>query len=257
MQTPLRSTLALAFAVTTACASSDYALKYKKTVEEDYKAGEHELEDKNYPEAVRYFEHVRSKYPASKYAALAELKLADAKFDQGLFIESAEAYKQFVKLRPTHERLDYAAFRVGLSYWREAPGDFFLFPPSYEKDQAQIRDAAKAFDDFVKVYPQSQYKAEGQALLAKARDRLADHDWYAASFYAKRYHWAAVASRLESLLKNYPGSKHEQAALYRLAEAYLKTEERFRAQQTLQKLIVKHPEGSWRPKAEKLLASIR
>ncbi len=259
MRTRLHS--ALLAALTLACASSRVSLtgevKYGKTAEEDYKAGEEELKGKNYAEATKFFEHVKNKYPFSKFAALSELRVADARFDQDHFIEAADAYQQFVKLHPAHEQADYAAFRVGLSHWKDGPSDFILFPHSFEKDQAQVRDAAKALDDFVKKYPDSKYKPEAGKILAQARSRLVEHEWYVAEFYAKRERWAGVASRLEGLVKDYPGSARESAALLELAEAYLKLDERYRAQQALQQLIVKHPQDPRRPQAEKLLASLR
>ncbi len=243
------------------CASSRVSItgdvKYGKSAEEDFRAGEEELKGHSFPEATKFFEHVKTKYPFSKFAALSELRLGDVKFDQEHYIESADAYQQFVRLHPTHERADYAAFRVGLSHWKDGPSDFFLFPPSFEKDQAQVRDAAKAFDDFVKKYPDSKYKPEAEDILTRARARLADHEWYVAEFYAKRKRWAGAAGRLEALVKDYPGSPREPAALYQLAQAYLNLEERQRAQQALQQLIAKHPQDARRAQAERLLASIR
>ena len=259
MRFRLHATLLAALLIS--CASSSASLtgnvKYGKTAEEDYRSGEDELKSKNYIEATKLFENVKNKYPFSKYAPLSELRVADVKFEQERFIESAEAYQQFVKLHPAHDQADYAAFRVGLSHWKDGPSDFVLFPPSFEKDQVQVREAAKVLNDFVKKYPNSKYKAEAEKLLAKARSRLAEHEWYVAEFYAKRERWAGVAARLEGLVRDYPGSSRESAALFKLAEAYVKLDERYRAQQALQQLIVKHPQDPRRPEAEKLLASLR
>jgi outer membrane protein assembly factor BamD len=249
--------LALALACGSSRVSMTGAVRYGKTAEEDYRAGEDELKDKNYLEATKFFEHVKNKYPFSKYAALSELRVADVKFEQDHFIEAAEAYQQFVKLHPAHEQADYAAFRAGLSHWKDGPSDFILFPPSHEKDQAQVRDAARVLDDFVKKYPGSKYKPEAEQILALARSRLAEHEWYVAEFYAKRDHWAGAASRLETLVRDYPGTPRESAALLRLAEAYLKLDDRSRAEQALQQLIAKHPQDPRRRQAEKLLASLR
>jgi outer membrane protein assembly factor BamD len=231
-------------------------VRYGKTAEEDYTAGEEELKARNFVEAAKFFEHVRTKYPYSRYAALSELKLADVKFAEEHFVEAAAAYEQFVKLRPTHEQVDYAEFRVGYSHWKDAPKDFFLFPPTHEKQQEQVHLAAKSLGAFVENRPRSKYRPEAEKLLAQARARLAEHEWYVAEFYAKRGHWAGVAGRLETLLGQYPGSPREGAALYQLAQAYLKLNERFRAQQRLQELIVKHPQDPRRADAEKLLASL-
>ncbi len=247
--------------VLSGCASSRVSftgeVRYGKSAEDDYKSGEEELKGHNFPEATKFFEHVKTKYPFSKFAALSELRLGDVKFDQERYVEAADAYQQFVRLHPSHERADYAAFRVGLSHWKDGPSDFALFPPSFEKDQAQVRDAVKALDEFVKKYPDSKHRPEAEKILARARAGLANHEWYVAEFYAKRGRWAGVAGRLEGLVKDYPGSPREPAALYQLAQAYLELNERYRAQQALQQLIVKHPQDPRRAQAEKLLASIR
>jgi outer membrane protein assembly factor BamD len=78
-----------------------------------------------------------------------------------------------------------------------------------------------------------------------------------AEFYRVRERWPGVATRLERLVKEYPGSPREPEALMGLARAYLKLDERFRAQQALQQLIVRYPKDPHRAEAEKLLASLR
>jgi outer membrane protein assembly factor BamD len=228
-----------------------------KTAEESYARGLDELKGGNHAEAIQIFEHVRTKYPFSKYAALSELRLADVKFEQERWTEAAEAYKDFVKLRPNHENVDDAAFRVGLAHWKDAPSDFVLFPPTHEKDQQAVREAADALQSFLEKYPQSKHRAEAEKILARARDQLAEHEWYVAEFYAKRGHWAGAVGRLETLVKKYPNSRHEVDALFKLAQALEKLDERLRAQQALQQLIVQHPQSPRRAEAERLLARLR
>jgi outer membrane protein assembly factor BamD len=234
-------------------------LKYGASAEDDYKSGQDELKSKNYAEASKFFEHVRTKYPFSKFAALSELRLADARFDQDHFVESADSYAQFLKLHPTHEDADYAAYRVGLSHWRDGPSEFALFPPSHEKDLAQVRGAVKSFEDYLKndAYKASKYRADAEKAVTQAKGMLAEHEWYVAQFYVKRGHWPGAALRLQGLVTEYPGSRHDADALLALADAYVKMDERFRAQQALQQLIVKHPQDPRRTQAEKLLASLR
>jgi len=146
---------------------------------------------------------------------------------------------------------------VGVAHLKEAPSSFFILPPAPEKDLSQVRDGAKAIDDFLKKYPSSKYRPEAEKLLADARHLLTAHEWYVIDFYRKRDRWPAVAGRLEGLIKDYPGDPREPEALFDLAEAYLKLDERFRAQQALQQLIVRYPGDPQRPRAEKLLASLR
>jgi outer membrane protein assembly factor BamD len=229
----------------------------KKPAEDDYNAAVAQLEDKSYPEAQKLFERVKTKYPYSKYAPLAELRLADLRFKEEKYPEAADAYAQFVKMHPSHEEVDYAAFRAGLARYRDMPSDFFLFPAVYERDMSAAESARKAFEEFLAKYPRSKHAEEARKKLDEVKGRFAEREWYAASFYKKRERWPGVAGRLERLVKEYPGSPREPEALMGLAEAYLKMNERFRAQQALQQLLVRYPKDPRRAEAEKLLASLR
>jgi outer membrane protein assembly factor BamD len=257
-----RAALALALAVPLlACGTRHVSftgkVNYGKTAEENYQAGVDELEASNWAEANKFLEYVKTKYPFSKYAALAELRLADVKFKQDRYAEAAEAYKAFVQLHPTNEEVDYAEYRAGLSRYREAPEDFIFFPPAFEKDQRSLHQAVTELRDFVQTRPDSKYAPEAKKLLETSLARLAEHEWYVAWFYYKRQRWTGAAGRLETLVQKYPGTKHDVDALMMLAHAYLKMDEKYRAQKALQQLIVKYPDSPRRPEAEKLLASLR
>lgn len=253
--------LAAALLGLAACSSKHVSitgkLKFAGDAEGDYKAGVELLEDKTYPEAEKFFERVKTKYPFSKWAPLAELRLADSKFAQELYPEAAEAYKQFVQLHPTHDDVDYAEYRAGLAHFKDAPGSFVLFPPAYEKDQRQLALATETLARFLEKHPKSKYAPEARKVLDAANARLAEHEWYVAEYYFKRKRWAGAAGRYETLVEKYPGTRHESRALLKLAQAALEQGEKHRARTALQKLIVKHPQDPLRPEAEKRLAELR
>jgi outer membrane protein assembly factor BamD len=232
-------------------------LRYGTNAEENYNAGMDLVRDKSYPEAQKFFEYVKTKYPFSKFAPLAELRIADSKFSQDLYAEAIEGYKQFVQLHPNHEDVDYAEYRQGLAHFKDAPSQFALFPPSYEKDQRQLERASDVLTKFLEKYPKSKYAPEAKKVLDQANQRLAEHEWYVAEFYFKRKRWAGAAGRYEALVDRYPGSKHEPEALLKLAQAAIALDEKHRARTALQKLIVKHPQDPRRPEAEKRLAALR
>jgi outer membrane protein assembly factor BamD len=240
-----------------ACGKATPKVKYESPAEEDYALATRDLEDRDFPEAQRRLERVRTKYPYSKYAALAELRLADLRFAQQKYVEAAEAYQTFVKLHPNHPDNDYASYRAALSRWEDAPSEFFLFPPVHERDLTQVVQAREALEAFLKRYPESRYAKEAGDLLAKAKGVLAERDWYAYRFYRDRQKWQGAAYRLERIVQDFPGSSREPEALYGLAEMYLKLQERFRAQQALQQLLVRYPQSSLKGPAEKLLADLR
>jgi outer membrane protein assembly factor BamD len=257
MRRLLAAALVLALAACSKHVSFSGEAKLLPTAEENFKAGEELLKDGSYPEANKFFEYVRTKFPFSKYAALADLRIADSKFAQGQFAEAAEAYSQFVQLHPSHEDVDQAEFRIGESWYRNAPSEFMLFPPAAEKDLRDVRKASDVLHKFVKTHPDSKKLPDAQKLLVEVDGRLAAHEWYVAEFYFKHERFAGAAGRYEGLVDKYPGSPHEAEALLKAARAWVALGEKFRARTDLQKLILEHPKDARRPEAEKMLASLR
>jgi outer membrane protein assembly factor BamD len=257
MRRLLAAALLLALAACSKHVTFSGEAKLRPTAEENFQAGEELYKDGSYPEATKFYDYVRTKFPFSKYAALADLRLADTKFAQGQFADAAEAYSQFVQLHPNHEDVDQAEFRVGESWYRNAPSEFALFPPAFEKDLRDVKKASDVLHKFVKAHPTSKKLPDAQKLLAEVDGRLVAHEWYVAEYYFKHEHWAGAAGRYEGLVDKYPGSKHEAEALLKAARAWVAVGENFRARTALQKLIVEHPKDARRPEAEKMLASLR
>jgi len=228
---------------------------YAAEAETNIRLGDEALERKDFPQAEKYYEHVRTKYPYLEVANEAELKLADLDFAQEKYAEAREKYQSFVKLHPTHSRVDYAAYRSALSHYEDIPSDFFLLPSSTEKDQTEVQAALRSLNEFIRQYPGSQYIAEAKQKLEETRRRLAEHEMYVASFYAKRERWKAVVQRLEGLLKNYPGTEIEEDALFDLHEAYVRLNDTEHAQQTLRRIIERLPGTSAAERARRMLGS--
>ncbi|MDY7228881.1 outer membrane protein assembly factor BamD [Hyalangium rubrum] len=245
--------------LTTGCAS----LSEGKAGEPDYAAqadanlrlGDEALDDKDYFRAEQYFEHVKTKYPYLEASKEAELRLGDVDFAQDRFPEAREKYLSFVKLHPTHPKVDYAAYRAALTHVQEMPSDFILLPPSEEKDQTEVQSALRAMNDFLRQYPKSEYADEAKTQADDAKRRLAEHELYVAAFYKKRERWPAVAQRLEGMLTRYPGTKYEEQALFDLYDTYLKLKQPERAQETLRKVIQRLPNTPAAERAQRMLGS--
>lgn len=228
---------------------------FSATAEANLQLGDEALERKDFLQAERYYEHVRTKFPYLEVANEAELKLADLDFAQERFAESREKFQSFIKLHPTHPKVDYAAYRAALTHFADIPSDFFLLPPSTEKDQTEVVAALASLNDFVRQYPNSQYVPEAKEKIAQTRQRLAEHEMYVANFYAHRKRWKAVVQRLEGLLKNYPGTELEEEALFDLHEAYVQLNDPEHAKQTLQRVIERLPGTPAAERARRMMGS--
>jgi outer membrane protein assembly factor BamD len=228
------------------CATSDEATKpitYSLTAKQNYEKGLAELKDENYPEALKYFQFVKQKYPFSKYAVLADLAMADAQFARGSYPEAIDSYKAFARLHPTHEKVEdgWTAFKVGESYFKDMPDDIWLLPPSYEKDQSAVMDALRELTDFAKKFPDSKYLKRADELRRQVLQRLVDHEVYVARFYLGGDHPKAAALRLEGALRRYPGSGREPELLFALGETYLHMGDAPRAKETFQRVVSEYP----------------
>lgn len=229
--------------------------RYAENAEKNLQDGVEALESNNFIDAEKYFEHVRTNYPFLAAAKEAELFLADVQFARERYLEARDRYQTFVKLNPTHPRIDYAAYRAALTHYKEIPSDFFLLPPAAEKDQGEVRNAARAMQEFIRDYPKSAHVDEAQTILADTRKRLVEHEMYVADFYARRERWAAVAGRLEKVVSDFPGSPYDEEAWFALVEAYDKLNDPERAKKTLQRIQEAMPGTDAAERAKQRLGS--
>jgi outer membrane protein assembly factor BamD len=249
-----QSMAAVLLAVCAACAGGKDGVDLTKPVtgaeaanaEKAYNRGLQERKDKNYIDAVRYFEYVRNNFPYSQFAGLAELAIADMSFDRDDWSSAAGQYQDFVKSHPSHPKADYAAFRAGLARWEDRPSDLWLLPPSSEKDQGPLRSALDSLQRFVLSYPKSEYVPRARELIADTRERLARHEQYVADFYWKRNAWKGAAGRLIVLADNYGdlrGGKVRSDSLWRAGEAYRNLKDPANERKVLERLVQEAPNG--------------
>lgn len=259
MLTRLFLVLALAVAAS-ACGGKAGAtsVDYSVSAQKNYDKGMKELERQDWIAASKYFGFIKSRFPYSKYAVLAELRLADAEFGAEQFLEAIDAYRLFIKFHPTHEMVanGYASFRIGEAYFKQLPGDFWLFPPSYEKDQSSTEDAANELKSFLDKYPDSPYRDKAKDILVKVGKRLADHEWYVARYYWRNNKPMGTVLRLRRLLERYRGVGYDEEALWLLGRAYVAVDMVDRARLTWQELVTKYPKSERAGDARTALAGL-
>ena len=218
-------------------------VKYSVSATENYEQGLERLEKKDWIAAAKYFSFIKARFPYSKFAVLAELRLADAEFGAAHYLQAIDSYKLFIKFHPTHERVTngYASYRIGESYFKMLPGDWWILPPAFEKDQSATGDAHRELSTFIKKFPDSKHLDDAKKLLAKINRRLAEHELYVAEFYWQRDRPMGTVLRLRRLLEKHSGVGLDGDALYLLGRAYMKVKMPQRAQKAWQQLLREHP----------------
>jgi outer membrane protein assembly factor BamD len=154
-------------------------------------------DDENYEIAINKLGEFKSRFPYSQYATEAELLIANAQFELQRYPEAVVSYEQFVKLHPKHPQADFAMFRVGESYWKDAPEEA-------NREQEFTSRAIEEWRKLVAAYPKSEYSDKARKLITEGRQRLADHALVISDFYCRKKIFHSCAFRSTQIDKDFP-----------------------------------------------------
>jgi len=241
--------------VLTACGGSQSGrnLSYGESAEAEYEAAMSDFRDEDCLDAEPAFRRVRREYPYSRFAALAELRIADCKTMQQQYPEAIQAYRQFVRNRPSHSEVSYARFKIAEAHFRQIPDEWLLSPPAFERDQGPTKEALRQLRRFILDFPEDERVEAAQRMVKKALELLARHELYVADFYLQRDEPQAAVGRLRTLLVAYEGSGVEPEALLMLGRTYLELRDRTHARETFEQLIERYPESGYSAQARSYL----
>lgn len=164
-------------------------------------------ESGNYKAAIRNFEQLKDWYPFSKYAILAELKIADSHYHLQQYAEAVMAYEEFERLHPRNEATPYVIYQIGRCYYDQID--------TIDRDQTPAQKALEVFRRLERQYPQNPYSRQAQTHKIKCVQNLAGHEFYVGRFYFKSKHYKAALSRFKNIITQYPDvGIHQQAMGY-------------------------------------------
>ncbi|MFW5920382.1 MAG: outer membrane protein assembly factor BamD [Polyangiales bacterium] len=199
---------------------------------------------------------MKREYPYSRFSALAELRIADCLLKQNKQAEAIQAYRQFVRFRPSHSQVPYARFKIAQAHVEQIPDEWLLSPASHERDQGPTREALRQLRRFMLDFPDDERIPEAREMMTKALKLLAQHELSVAEFYADRDAYRAVVGRLQTLLDSYQGSGMEPRALLMLGRTYLDMRQRPKARRAFQELVERFPDSEQAREAREHLTEL-
>lgn len=212
-----------------------------------FKEGEEHLRAYKYEDARKAYQEIQEKAPDRSYDADIMLRIADTYYGEEKYAEAQVEYQAFLNFHPVHRDAPYAQFQVGKCSYQEIT--------TIDRDPGLTRTALKEFQKLLEKYPKSLYEDEAKRLIALCREHLAEYELYVAKFYYKKGSYPSAIGRLEKLLKDYPGAKAEQDALYYAGLSYQEQGDRQLALQAFETLVARYP--SWAAKAAPLADKLR
>lgn len=179
----------------------------EKSPEELMSEGLSAFDDGDYAEAVESFQKLKDRYPYSKLAVQAELKLADALFKKKEFEEALEVYREFEKLHPKNKSIPYVIYQQGMCN--------FLRMNSIDRDQTSTKKALKEFERLRREFPTDSFSLQAQRKIRECLINLAEYEFYVGHFYFKAGHYLAALRRFEYLITHYPDlGQYGKALIY-------------------------------------------
>ncbi len=237
--------LAVLLLLVAACASTKDS--QPKTAEDYLLEGERHFENRQYENAIASWQKVREAFYSPELNVLAELKIAEAHFLAKDYVEAAAAYEDFLKQHPDHPRTAEALFQLGMSFYKQIL--------SADRDQTATHNALVTFETLLKRFPDDPKKAETQALAARCRDLLAEHELYVGRFYLRTGKYQPAIKRLQQIPARYPDFHNMDQAYFYLGQAHLKNGEREQAAAAFHSLIKEFPQSKHLPEAQNLLGT--
>ncbi len=168
----------------------------EKPAQELIQDGIDAYDDGKYTSAIKNFEQLRDWYPFSRYAILAELKIADAHYHLGQYPEAIAAYKSFEQLHPRNEAIPYIIHQTGQCYYEQID--------TVDRDQTSAQKALSEFKRLVKQFPDDPFARQANVQIIKCLQSLAGHDYYVGKFYFKSRQYKAALQRFLAVITKYP-----------------------------------------------------
>ncbi|WP_239287498.1 outer membrane protein assembly factor BamD [Candidatus Nitrotoga sp. 1052] len=216
-------TLILLFMLT---ACSIFSPKNEKSAADSaegiYAQATEQMNNANYPGAIKLFETLQSRYPYGRYAQQAQMEIAYAYYKQNEPESALSAVERFIKQYPNSPNVDYAYYLKGLVNFDEDLGIFGegFQPDVSERNPKAPREAFDAFKDLVTRFPNSKYAADSKLRMQYLINALARHETQVASYYLRRGAYVAAINRANGVLIEFPQAPATRDALQIMVQAY-------------------------------------
>lgn len=184
--------------------------KDERSAQELVQEGVDYYEAGKYKKAIESFEKLRDWYPFSRYAILAELKIADAHFNLESYADAIFAYEEFEQLHPRNEAIPYVIYRIGRSYFNQID--------TIDRDQSNAAKALETYRRLVQQYPADSYAGMARSDMVACYQSLSGHEFYVGAFYYKKKNYKAAKERFTAVVETYPDVGYHYNALGYLAD---------------------------------------
>ncbi len=187
-----------------------------------YSAAKERLENKDYEQAIDYYQKLEARYPFGPHSQQAQLDIAYAYYKNDEPASAVAAANRFIKLHPRHPNVDYAYYVKGLANYIKTGGLVSrIIKKDYSKrDTGAALEAFRDFNELTRRFPNSKYSQDAAQRMLFLKNTLAMHEVHVAEYYLSRGAYVASANRARYVVENYQRTPAMPDALVILAKSY-------------------------------------
>ena len=180
------------------------------------------MKERDYEQAIEYYEKLEARYPFGRYATQAQLDVAYVYYQYDEPESALAALDRFIKLHPRNSHVDYAYYLKGIVNFNRSMGFIDRFVPTdvSQRDAGAAMDSFDDFSELARKFPGSKYTPDARKRLLYLRNNIAKHEVHIARYYMDRGGYLAAANRCVHVVENYQRSPAIRDALKIMAEAY-------------------------------------
>ncbi len=164
----------------------------------------------NYKTAIEHFEKLKDWYPYSRFAILAELKIADAHYRLEEYEEAIAAYESFENLHPRNEAIPYVIYQIGRCYFDRLD--------TVDRDQTYAAKALEVYSRLIGRFPEDEHARKAAAHVKDCWKSIAGHEFYVGRYYYHQDRPKAALARFQNVISGYPDVGIHHMALQYIAD---------------------------------------
>lgn len=205
----------ITFAVLSSCSEYQKALKAdgEGAIAEKFKLGEALYNEDKFAKANKLFAQIVPNYRGKPQAEKLMFLYSMSYYKMKDYYISAYQFERFATSYSKSEKLEEASFLSAKSY--------YMLSPVYTKDQKETKEALGKIQNFIDLFPESEYIAEANELVKELDFKLEKKAFEIAKQYNRISDYPASVKSFDNFIFDFPGSTlKEEALFYRLDSAY-------------------------------------
>jgi len=179
----------------------------------------------------------------------AQFYLAETHYYLKEYFEAIAEYEKLIRSLPSSPFVDNARFKVGMCYFKLAPG--------YALDQEYRYKAVSQFQLFLEEFPDSELRPDVEKNLNECRTILAKKEYKTGELYRKMGYFQAAIISFDGILENFYETKYAPDALFWKGECYKKMGDLEKSEETFQNFLMRFPENTLAVRVREKLKEVR